>query len=113
MSTQNNYFKSGQWNVDCDVCGFQFKSGDIRKRWDGLMVCKKDWEPDHPQKYLRVRETGLAVPFVRQLEDEFLLVCNVITNSAYADMGVADCMKADNTSFSYAFLLELSSTQVG
>jgi len=78
------------------------------------MVCSKDWEQDHPQKYLRVRETGQSVPFVRhEPEDTFTLFCTVITSSGYADMGVADCMKADNTALSYAFLLELSSTQVG
>ena len=108
-----NYFKSGQWNVICDVCGWEFKSGEIKKRWDGLMVCSKDFERDHPQKYLKVRETGIAVPFIREPNDVYLNVCNIITSSAYADMGTADCMRADNTTQTYAFLLTLASTTVG
>jgi len=55
----------------------------------------------------------MAVPFIREPNDEYLLVCNIITSSGYADMGVADCMQADNTAQTYAFLLQLSSTQVG
>jgi hypothetical protein len=113
VSTQTNYYKSGRWNIICDVCGFKFKSDEVKKRWDGLFVCKKDFELDHPQKYLRIRETGIAVPYIREPNDEYLLVCNIITSSGYADMGVADCMKADNNSNSYAFLLQLASTQVG
>jgi hypothetical protein len=35
----------------------------MRKRWDGLLVCRKDWEPRHPQELIRVpAETGQNVP---------------------------------------------------
>lgn len=61
----SNYYKHGEWNAYCDVCGFKFKSGQMRKRWDGMMVCDKDWEQDHPQKYLKVREDKQSVPWVR------------------------------------------------
>lgn len=61
----SNYYKHGEWNAYCDVCGFRFKSGQMRKRWDGMMVCDKDWEQDHPQKYLKVREDKQSVPWVR------------------------------------------------
>ena len=40
---QNSY-EHGGWNVICDVCGFKFKNVDIKKRWDGLYVCKEDYE---------------------------------------------------------------------
>lgn len=39
----------------CDVCGFNFKHSQLRKRWDGAMVCAKDWEPRHPQDSIRIR----------------------------------------------------------
>ncbi len=102
-----SHFVSGQWNIICDVCGFKFKSGEVRKRWDGLMVCSKDYETDHPQKYLRVRETGLAVPVVREenLSNQ-LQVCYIFAQ-AFADLGEADCLQADKSSPSYEFLLNL------
>lgn len=104
--TRNAYFKSGSWNVICDVCGFRHKSTDMLRRWDGLMVCPEDWEMDHPQKYLRVHETGEAVPYIRNEVDTFLNVCYIYTQ-AYADLGTADCLQADKASPSYAFLLAL------
>jgi hypothetical protein len=90
-----NFFKSGSWNFICDVCGFKKKIEEGRKRWDGLLVCEEDWETDHPQKYLRVRESGLSVPIIRdEPEDNFILVCTVITNQGIAGLGVAGCMVA-------------------
>jgi hypothetical protein len=44
---------SGSWNVICDSCGRQFKAGDLKLRWDGLMVCQGDWEPRQPQDFVR------------------------------------------------------------
>jgi hypothetical protein len=58
-----SYIK-GQWTCECPVCGFEYKSGEMRKRWDGQYVCKDDWEERHPLDYMhpRIRETG-TVPF--------------------------------------------------
>jgi hypothetical protein len=109
MSYENrNYFLDGAHNVHCDVCGFKFKSTDIKKRWDGLMVCVEDWEMDHPQKFLRVPEDRQTVPYVRkQNDDTFLTICYIWARSAYADMGTADCMIVGNTVQTYSFLLSL------
>lgn len=52
MST---YFKKGSWNAVCDVCGFVFKSHELKQRWDGMRVCKEDWEPRHPSDFQRVK----------------------------------------------------------
>jgi hypothetical protein len=50
----STYFKSGSYNCICQVCGFQFKAEDIKKRWDGLLVCKEDFELRHPMDFIRV-----------------------------------------------------------
>ncbi len=102
-----SHYVSGQWNVICDVCGFKFKSGQIRKRWDGLMVCSKDYETDHPQKYLRVRETGLAVPYVREENEVFEQVCYIYATAAYAGLAEAGCAQAGLATPSYAILYNL------
>lgn len=52
MST---YFKKGSWNAVCDVCGFVFKSHELKQRWDGMRVCKEDWEPRHPLDFQRAK----------------------------------------------------------
>jgi len=58
-------FKSGQWNVICDRCGFKRKSNDVREEWTGLMVCEECWEPRHPQDFIRSIPDDQTVPFTR------------------------------------------------
>ena len=92
------YFSSGHWNALCDVCGFKFKSSELKKRWDGLIVCQADFEQDHPQKYLRVREDSQSVPWVRDRPADLEVnACNLWTSAAYADFGTADCARVGNT----------------
>lgn len=55
----------GAWNVTCQVCGFRYKSDEIRHRWDGVIVCHPCWEPRHPQELVRKhKETSSDLPFV-------------------------------------------------
>lgn len=109
------YFKSGAWNAICDVCGHKYKSTEMLKRWDGLMVCKSDWEPDHPQKFLRVREDKISTEWVRSRPEDVFIgpTCYLWGQSAYADLATADCSRADNTQFSYEFLFQLKNTTSG
>ena len=102
------YFKSGTYNGICDVCGFKFKFTELQKRWDGLICCRKDFEQDHPQKYIRVRESGLSVPVIRDRPtDVFEDFCTVWGSSAYADLAETGCALADNTRHTYVFLINL------
>lgn len=43
-----NYFRSGDYNAVCDLCGGKFKASKMRKTWDGYYVCQKDWYPRNP-----------------------------------------------------------------
>lgn len=49
----SGFFAKGEWNAICQVCGFQRKSSTMRRRWDGKMVCEQDWEPRHPQEFIK------------------------------------------------------------
>lgn len=60
MTYQTTYVK-GDSNKVCDVCGFQYKGSQLRKRWDGLLVCSADWEPRHPQDFVRAVPDRQAV----------------------------------------------------
>jgi hypothetical protein len=48
-----DYYKPGDNNAICDRCGFKYKASELRKTWDGLMVCDKDFEVRHPQDFVR------------------------------------------------------------
>ncbi len=43
---------SPPWGI-CDVCGFKHPLKNLRKRWDGLKVCREDFETRHPQDFVR------------------------------------------------------------
>lgn len=60
-----NHLILGDWNALCDSCGRKFKASSLQKRWDGLIVCKEDWEQRHPQDLLRVQREQISVPWSR------------------------------------------------
>lgn len=63
-------FKAGTWNVICPVCGFQYKSDQMKLRWDGQWVCESDWETKHPQELVRLLSKEKSVPFAFPPGDE-------------------------------------------
>lgn len=46
-------FQPGNYWAVCDRCGFDYRIRELRMTWDGLLVCEKDWEPRHPQDFVR------------------------------------------------------------
>jgi hypothetical protein len=96
----------GNWKVACHICGMWYPSGEIQKRWDGFLVCEKDFETRHPQTLIKIHGERNFPSFVSKDLDPntFVLVCGIDGVSGYADIGTADCMKADNDQFSPEFL---------
>lgn len=68
-------FILGDSNAICDVCGFKMKQSSLRKRWDGAMVCSKDFELQHPQDNIKIRGERNNVKDARpEPEHRFLAV---------------------------------------
>lgn len=68
-------YKSGDWNVICDVCSLKTKASKTKQRWDGFQVCKDCWEPRHSMDFIRARSDKIQVPFTRpQPNDTFVSV---------------------------------------
>ena len=61
------FYKSGEWNVTCDVCSRKMKAASARKRWDGFIVCDGCYEERHPQDFVRARIDKISVPFQRPI----------------------------------------------
>lgn len=73
-----NYYKHGDWNAVCDVCGWKFKASQLKKRWDGAIVCPADYELRHPQDLIRHVPEKQGVDFVRrEPPDTFITVTYV------------------------------------
>lgn len=61
--------KSYQHNAICDVCGFKFKNYQLKKRWDGYMVCKEDYEMRHPMDFYTTKNDVHQLPWTRSDSD--------------------------------------------
>ena len=83
MSHKPNLSK-GVWSAACAVCGFVFNSNELKKRWDGVMVCDKDWEPRNVLDFFRVREEKLSVPWTQHEGDSITNYATITsTDSPY------------------------------
>ena len=69
---RNRVTGPGGYNAICDVCGLKYKAADLLKRWDGAMVCKWDYEPRHPQEFLRAKNDTTKLSFTRPENDGLL-----------------------------------------
>lgn len=79
-----NYYKSGDWNVTCDVCSRKIKASESKRRWDGFIVCADDFEMRHPQDFVRARQDKISVPFMRPIPT---LIYTTVTYQMYVDDG--------------------------
>jgi hypothetical protein len=58
--TRNPGYIGGNHWVICDRCGCAIRVADSRITWEGYVVCLDDWEPRHPQDFVRAREDRIA-----------------------------------------------------
>lgn len=66
-------YRAGDWYVICQLSGFKVRASETRRRWDGLIVHKRFWEPRHPQENVRGVVDKQTVPFsVPEPADVFL-----------------------------------------
>ena len=60
----------GDWNAQCDRCGFQYKSTQLRLQWNNLRCCfgggtNGCWEPRNRQEFVRGKPDRQAPPWTR------------------------------------------------
>lgn len=75
----NDTFILGDSNAICDCCGFKFKQSQLRKRWDGAMVCAADYETRHPQDFVKARPERNNVKNARPGAEPRFVEVNEIT----------------------------------
>lgn len=89
---RKTYLRLGDWNAICDVCGQKYKASELMKRWDGLMVCKEDWEVRHPQELIRPIKERNSVPWTRPRPDDLqVYTCSISGINGVAGIGTAGC----------------------
>ena len=92
----------GEWNVICDVCGFEYKASELLERWDGQRVCKKDWEPRHVLDFFRPRKDHMEVAWAR---DDASRVSYYVANVTSSGVLTAATVKSNG----YALIIDATS----
>lgn len=68
----STFYRKGDWNAICYVCGFQRKASEMHLRWDGVYVCQQDWEPRQPQDFVRGVPDEQPLPWTQpEAPDQF------------------------------------------
>lgn len=78
MKRQHRY-KPGDHLVVCDRSGFTYWRSECVKEWNGLLVHKSQFEPRHPQDFLRGIKDDMSIKDARPLQDPVFLEPNEIT----------------------------------
>ena len=58
--TGNQGYQALNHWVVCDNCGFDIRAEDIMETWDHRLVCPADWEPRHPQDFVRSKYDDMS-----------------------------------------------------
>ncbi|MAH48683.1 hypothetical protein CMI37_22850 [Candidatus Pacearchaeota archaeon] len=83
--TRNAGYKPGNPWYRCDLTGEDYRQSDMRKQWDGVWVNKRDWEPRHPQDFVKGVKDHQAVYEPRPTIDS--AIDNTTTTSAASSRG--------------------------
>ena len=96
-----NYYRGGDWKATCEVCGLWYKASQLRLRWDGLRVCRMDFEHRHPQEFLRSVPDEVPPHWTApEGAHPETMVCTYRGTQAIAGVGVAGCMIAGRADYS-------------
>lgn len=85
MSEAGLGYVRGEFYRICDRCGGKFHASMTFRTWDGLYVCREDWETRHPQDFVRGRLDNQNVPNPRpESLDNIIgpLTTSISTNAA-------------------------------
>lgn len=76
---KRDFYRRGDWNTICYVCGFKRKASEMLRRWDGVYVCRQDWEIRQPQDFVRGVPDQQALPWTQpEPPDTFTGVATLI-----------------------------------
>jgi hypothetical protein len=88
MAGNRGYFKLGDYNAICRVCGFKRKASELKLRWDGVYVCRQDWEIRQPQDFVRGCPEEVAPEWTQpEPPDQFLPLPKLGTGAGPVRLG--------------------------
>lgn len=87
-----DYFKPGDWNATCSMCGRKRKASQLVRNWQGMYRCPEHNEARHPQDFVRAVKEVLTVPWSQPPADSYATFCSLNGQSAVPGYAVAGCM---------------------
>lgn len=110
---KKSYWSSGQYNVECQECGFRYKSTQVTRRWDGIYVCEFCYEPRHPQELIRNIPEQNKMPFTSPEVDVFIsdYSCTMSGRQAIPEYAVAGCAVAGRDTRIRGYVCDLRNSQ--
>jgi hypothetical protein len=72
MKERQHKYIPGDHLMICDECGLTYRKSEMSQRWDKAWVCKKDFDPRHPQEYVRGRDEDISVPVARPETETYI-----------------------------------------
>jgi len=93
-----DYFKPGDWNIDCSICGMKMKAGEAVQNWQGTWRHVKCNEPRPAQDFVHAINTKeMQVPFSQKAGSTFAQICTFNGMSAVPGYALPGCMLPGRT----------------
>ena len=85
-----DYYKPGDWNAVCSMCGAKRKASQLVLNWQGQYRCPEHNEPRQPQDFVRAVPDVQSVPWAQIPIDVFIDVANLIVIESWNDTNSVD-----------------------
>lgn len=89
----SDYWKEGDWNAVCSLCGRKRKASEMAKNWQGMYRCPSHNEPRHPQDFVRAVPDIQTPPWVQPPSDTFVSLCFPCDTTAIPALATPGCVK--------------------
>ena len=90
--TSTDYFKPGDWNALCSMCGAKRKASQLVKNWQGQWRCPEHNEPRQPQDFVRSVPDNQSVPWSQAPANKTAWYgANCVSMTSIAKYAVAGC----------------------
>ena len=87
-----DYFKPGDWNIICSICGTKLKFGEAVQNWQGQWRHVRCNEPRPAQDFVHsINSPEMAIPVPQKMGEIDIQICTFNGRSGLAGYAAAGC----------------------
>jgi|SRR5580765_2637634 len=88
-----DYWKPGDWNIICSICGTKLKFGDAVRNWQGMWRHVRCNEPRPAQDFVHaINSQEMAIPYPQTMGEVDIQICTLETSGSLPGVAVGGCM---------------------